>query len=591
MRRAERVEEGKADQHHARRARCRLRRGQELGPRHPRRQPVPPEQLGEHEGHALLERAGAGDAQDRRLAAPGRVQVRAPADDPGHRPVLARHLDRRRHLGPHRAPPSPFRAHDARQRRHQSPDRGADGGLALGRERAACHVLLRQPQALERHLVVVGPERPVPQELARLRHRLARVARQHALVEDLRRRERRPVAQHDVEEPEPVDVAAEDDEADGERRGEDEADGTPQEGPDRGREHDRHGRQPAAVPVDQGLQGVGHRRLDQEEQGRGPGQHRPARVDDRRHGGRERRGDEGADVGHEPQRRAQDAPERRARHADQPQARRDHQAEAGVDGELGEEEAAQAAGGVVDGRGRLLQVGRAGEADHPVPQVLALDQDEDGEDDDQARGRERAQERPGEAAQRLQRPRLRVQHLHRHGLARPGGRTGVGLRHRRTAVLEVLGHLLQHVDRPAERAGRQRGAAQRADLGLHRRAVLRQLGRELRHLARHHAAQGDEAPDGQEHHPDDRDAAGESRPLHEADQRGQQEAQDDGERDRDQDLAREVERRRDRQRQEDGGERREDGERIAHAARGDGILDHGPAPAWAPCLDGDARAR
>ena len=202
-----------------RRARCRLRRGRGSGPATRAASPVPPEQLREHEGHALLERAGAGDAQDRRLAAPVRVQVRAPADDPGHRPVLARHLDRRRHLGPHRAPPPPFRAHDAGQRRHQSPDRGADGGLAFDRERAACHVLLRQPQALERHLVVVGPERPVPQELARLRHRLARVARQHALVEDLRRRERRPVAQHDVEEPEPVDVAAEDDEADGERRG------------------------------------------------------------------------------------------------------------------------------------------------------------------------------------------------------------------------------------------------------------------------------------------------------------------------------------------------------------------------------------
>src|SRR3954469_24550684 len=46
----------------------------------PRDRPVPPEELGEHEVPALLERAGAGDAQDRRLAAPSRVQVRAPAD-------------------------------------------------------------------------------------------------------------------------------------------------------------------------------------------------------------------------------------------------------------------------------------------------------------------------------------------------------------------------------------------------------------------------------------------------------------------------------------------------------------------------------
>ena len=64
----------------------------------------------------------------------------------------------------------------------------------------------RELQAFERDLVVVGRKRPLFQKLVRLIVRLIRIACQHALVEAFDRGQRRAVAQHHVQELQPVHV-------------------------------------------------------------------------------------------------------------------------------------------------------------------------------------------------------------------------------------------------------------------------------------------------------------------------------------------------------------------------------------------------
>ena len=95
-------------------------------------------------------------------------------------------------------------------------------------ERAALRIGLRELQALQGDFVVVGRERSFLQKLLGLFGGFGGIAGEHALVEDFRRRQRRPVAEHDVEEFQPLDMASEHDEAHGQRRREHEADRPPQ---------------------------------------------------------------------------------------------------------------------------------------------------------------------------------------------------------------------------------------------------------------------------------------------------------------------------------------------------------------------------
>ena len=127
-------------------------------------------------------------------------------------------------------------------------------------------------------------------------------------------------------------------------------------------------------------------RLNDEKQGGGPYQHRPARIDrDRQYEGKRRR-DDRTDVGNEPQHGRKNSPQNRRRNAYQPQSLPDHYAETRVDQDLIEEKATEPHGGIVERRGGPLQIMRPGKPDQAIAEVFPLDQDEYYENDDDAGG-------------------------------------------------------------------------------------------------------------------------------------------------------------------------------------------------------------
>ena len=80
------------------------------------------------------------------------------------------------------------------------------------------------------------------------------------------------------------------------------------------------------------------------------------------------------------------------RNADQPEADADRQTEGGVERDLRQKEPAQPLTGLVEGGGGPLNVLGSGEPDEPIPEILALQQDEDHEDHDNPGGRKRRQQ-------------------------------------------------------------------------------------------------------------------------------------------------------------------------------------------------------
>ncbi len=192
----------------------------------------------------------------------------------------------------------------------------------------------------------------------------------------------------------------------------------------------------------------------------------------------------------------------------------DHHAEAGVDRELGEEIAAEPARGVVHRDRHAVQVARAEQADQPVAQILALQQDEDGDDEDD-RGREqRAYHRHQDALRDLKRGQGRLMHLDRHRGRRRGGggvrRCGHGFRLRLRAgdVAYLLGQGCRHALQTADRHG-----ADGVDLLLHRVLVARHVAREARDLRADQPGDGENHAHRQHHGQDRRQHAPEPRPA------------------------------------------------------------------------------
>ena len=103
---------------------------------------------------------------------------------------------------------------------------------------------------------------------------------------------------------------------------------------------------------------------------------------------------------------------------------RDRQAVEDVDDQLHEQVAADALGRVGDGGGRSMDVAMPEQADHPVTQILALQEHEDDEDQRDAGGGDRLQHRAHEGRERLQRRRRRLVDLHRDRARRLGRRRG-----------------------------------------------------------------------------------------------------------------------------------------------------------------------
>ena len=131
---------------------------------------------------------------------------------------------------------------------------------------------------LERDLVVIGREGTLLQELLGLVERLSRISRQHALVEDFRRRQSGAISEHHVQELQTLDVAAHDHEADRQRSSENEADRTPQCGPERRRQNHRQRRKSGAAAIQMRFDQVSRERLQNKEQRRRPQQECPAWV-------------------------------------------------------------------------------------------------------------------------------------------------------------------------------------------------------------------------------------------------------------------------------------------------------------------------
>jgi hypothetical protein len=88
------------------------------------------------------------------------------------------------------------------------------------------------------------------------------------------------------------------------------------------------------VPIEQRLDDVADDGLDDQEERRGPQQHRPSRVDRRRKRQRKHGRDDSADIGHEAQNGGEDPPQDGTGNSDNPQTHADHEAERSVHGEL-----------------------------------------------------------------------------------------------------------------------------------------------------------------------------------------------------------------------------------------------------------------
>ena len=360
--------------------------------------------------------------------------------------------------------------------------------------------------------------------------RLLRVVGEHALVEVLDRRQRRAVAEQHVEEFEPIDVAPEHDEADGERGREQEAHRSPEPGPEQGRDQHRERRDARRVSVDQRLDDLPDDGLDEGEEQEGRQHHAPARIDRRRKRDRQDRREEGADIGHEAHDEGEDAPQHGARHADDPEPDADDDAEGRVEGELAQEVAREPPGRVVHRHGGAVEVARTGEPDQAVAQILPLHQDEQEHDEDDAGGGKRLRHRRQHGGGEFERARAALLHLDQQRLRRL--RLGLAVTIAGGLLLGLLGRFLALlaalVDRPvdvgdvvhrlAERAG-----PQPLDLALDGALVARHVLREFGDLHADDGGHRSDDPGGEQHRDQHREGPPQLQPAQEVHQRAEHE--------------------------------------------------------------------
>ena len=199
-------------------------------------------------------------------------------------------------------------------------------------------------------------------------------------------------AEEGVEEGHLRDVAADDDDADGERGGEDEAGPSPEERPEDGHGEEGEGGDAGAGAEEPGFDEVGGGEFESEEEAEDE-DGRPPRGGDG--DGDDERQDEaggGADVGDDAEDAGEDSPEGGVGNADEEEAEAEEDSVGGVDGGLKEEVLADAGGGFLQGLGHEADAAHAGEEEDAVAKVLALHEEVDGEDDDDAEGSDGAEE-------------------------------------------------------------------------------------------------------------------------------------------------------------------------------------------------------
>ena len=193
-------------------------------------------------------------------------------------------------------------------------------------------------------------------------------------------------AEEGVEEGELRDVSAHDDDADGERGGEDEPGPSPEERPEDGHGEEREGGDAGARAEEPGLDEIGGGELEREEEAEDEDGWPPGGGDgDRDDEGKGEAGG-GADVGDDAEDAGEDSPEGGVGYADEVQAGAEEEAVGGVDGELKEEVLADAGGGLLKGLGHQVDAAHAGEQEDAVAKVFALHEQVDSEDDDDTDG-------------------------------------------------------------------------------------------------------------------------------------------------------------------------------------------------------------
>ncbi len=184
------------------------------------------QKMRQHRGGGLVERTAAGDAENERLRA---REVEA----------LRQRRGLRRRYGNGRMV--------IREIVDDFESNLFDVHALLVFEHAAIDIHLREDQPRHRHLVVIGRQRMTGEKRLRLVGGFVGIAGKQPLVEALLRRQRRPVAEQDVQEFQALDMAPDDHEANGQRRREEESDRTPQPGPERCRADNRNRRQGPSV--------------------------------------------------------------------------------------------------------------------------------------------------------------------------------------------------------------------------------------------------------------------------------------------------------------------------------------------------------
>jgi hypothetical protein len=129
---------------------------------------------------------------------------------------------------------------------HDFRDGIANAHHAIVIQKSAIGVGLGELQGFHQDFLIIGMKRLFLEELFRLLGGLDRIPREHSLVDQFRRRQRRPVAQHHIEKFQTVHVPSQYDEANAQRRGQNESDRPPQPRP-KGRRGDDRDRREAGI--------------------------------------------------------------------------------------------------------------------------------------------------------------------------------------------------------------------------------------------------------------------------------------------------------------------------------------------------------
>ena len=254
------------------------------------------------------------------------------------------------------------------------------------------------------------------------------------------------------------------------------------------------------------------------------------------------RGQERTEIGDEAQDGGQHAPQHGVRHADDVEGKADGDAVGEVHDQLHEQVAAHPPGRIVEGVRALLEVSRAGELDEAIPQVLLLEQHEDHEDDDEARRGDRGQQRADHGLDHFERLRLGALQPDGQGLTagrtRPesllgpvGGLAGAG---------DLLAEILQGGRDLVDEAAAGGRGLKRPDLVRDGRLVGWQVLGELDELPPDDERDAADQDEGEAHGDQDGGDPWQLQPAQPVHKGCQGEPEEDRQRERDEDVAAEI---------------------------------------------------